>query len=118
MYLLGRVPFGNWVVESLKMSAVNTLNSMDSYYAREFPSRLPHRRDASIVIIGAGPAGLHMAFQLKKRGYTKITMQEKESRFGGKTVTIRDGTLPEKVKAQGKEVCLFCSSGAVQRVDR
>lgn len=105
VYMLGCVPFGNWkVVESLKMSAVNSLNNLDSYYACEFPSRLPHCRDARIVIIGAGPAGLHMAFQLKKRGYNEITILEKESRFGGKTVTVPDGSLPEKVKAQGKEV--------------
>ena len=70
------------MVESFKMSAVNTLNSMDSYHACEFPSRLPHRRDASIVIIRAGQAGLHMAFQLKKRVYNKITILDKEKRFG------------------------------------
>ena len=104
-YMLGCVPFGNWkVVESLKMSAVNSLNNLDSYYACEFSSRLPHCRDARIVIIGAGPAGLHMAFQLKKRGYNEITILEKASRFGGKTVTVPDGSLPEKVKAQGNEV--------------
>ena len=53
------------VVESLKMSAVNSLNSMDSHYAREFLSRLPHRRDASTVTIWGWPSRLAHGFSVE-----------------------------------------------------
>ena len=41
-------------------------------------------KDARIVIIGAGAAGLSSAIALKKRGYHDITILEKETEIGGK----------------------------------
>jgi hypothetical protein len=37
----------------------------------------------SVCIVGAGPAGLTAAFELKKRGYTDVTVFEKQDRVGG-----------------------------------
>lgn len=51
--------------------------------------------DARIVVVGAGPSGLHMAFMLKKKGYRNITILEKTDRVGGKSYTLyfkADGT--------------------------
>ena len=38
-----------------------------------------------IAIVGAGPAGVTMAYLLKKRGFQDITVFEKEDRVGGKS---------------------------------
>lgn len=50
--------------------------------------RGPKRLRDSIAIVGAGPAGVHMAMLLKKRGFTHVTLLEKASRPGGKSFTI------------------------------
>ena len=57
-------------------------------------------KDSKIVIIGAGPAGIHMAAQLQQRGYTNVIILEKQECLTstandswnerGKSVTIRD----------------------------
>ena len=39
--------------------------------------------------MGAGPAGVHMALQLKKQGYEKVTIFEKSGRVGGKSYDIQ-----------------------------
>lgn len=41
-----------------------------------------------IAIIGAGPSGVHMATELRKRGFDNITIFEKTDRIGGKTRSI------------------------------
>ncbi|KAL0031608.1 hypothetical protein WJX77_009640, partial [Trebouxia sp. C0004] len=50
----------------------------------------PFPKDAKIAIIGAGPAGLTMAYELQKRGYQKVTLYEKDVRIGGMTYTKWD----------------------------
>eukprot|EP00756_Hemistasia_phaeocysticola_P032907 Hpha_TRINITY_DN16436_c0_g11::TRINITY_DN16436_c0_g11_i1::g.164107::m.164107 len=50
----------------------------------------PPAKDARIVVIGAGPAGLHMATELKHRGYTNVEILEKTARVGGKSYTKWD----------------------------
>uniref|UniRef100_B8HL00 Protoporphyrinogen oxidase-like protein n=1 Tax=Cyanothece sp. (strain PCC 7425 / ATCC 29141) TaxID=395961 RepID=B8HL00_CYAP4 len=40
-----------------------------------------------IAVIGAGPAGIHMASLLKKNGYCNVTVLEKSARIGGKSYT-------------------------------
>lgn len=50
---------------------------------------------SKIVVVGAGPSGLHMAAMLSKKGYTDITILEKTDRVGGKSYTLyfkEDGT--------------------------
>ena len=57
------------------------------------PRSGPHfTRDQRIAVIGAGPAGVHMASQLKRRGYRDVTVLEKTGRIGGKAYTrVIDG---------------------------
>jgi hypothetical protein len=39
-------------------------------------------------VVGAGPAGIHLASRLKKLGYGKVTLLERTERVGGKSYTI------------------------------
>ncbi len=50
-------------------------------------------RNARIVVIGGGAAGLSAAWYLEKAGFTKVTVLERAARVGGKceTITIPDG---------------------------
>ena len=42
-----------------------------------------------VCIVGAGPAGIHMALSLKRRGYINLTIYEKSGRVGGKAYDIK-----------------------------
>ena len=45
-----------------------------------------------ICIVGAGPAGIHMAVELKDKNYTQVQIFEKSNRVGGKSYdTVIDG---------------------------
>jgi len=53
--------------------------------------RAPRPTDR-IAIIGGGPAGIHMAWQLKERGYTHVKVYEKSPHIGGKCYSVlREG---------------------------
>lgn len=56
----------------------------------------PGRFDTKIGIIGGGPAGIHMAYKLKQRGYQNVTILEKSPRIGGKAETFyyRQSEIP------------------------
>jgi len=45
-------------------------------------------RDSRVAIIGAGASGLTAAYELQKKGFTRITLYEGDSRIGGKVKTI------------------------------
>eukprot|EP00475_Leptophrys_vorax_P035366 TRINITY_DN581_c0_g1_i4.p2 TRINITY_DN581_c0_g1~~TRINITY_DN581_c0_g1_i4.p2 ORF type:complete len:565 (+),score=120.86 TRINITY_DN581_c0_g1_i4:92-1696(+) len=49
--------------------------------------------DDHIVIIGAGPSGLHLAHLLIKNGFKNITVLEKSGRYGGKTLSVRHRSI-------------------------
>ena len=40
--------------------------------------------NSKIGIVGAGPSGVHMAYELKQKGYTDVTILERSNRVGGK----------------------------------
>jgi NADPH-dependent 2,4-dienoyl-CoA reductase/sulfur reductase-like enzyme len=42
-----------------------------------------------VCIVGAGPAGIHMALSLKDRGYRNVTIFEKTDRVGGKIKDVK-----------------------------
>eukprot|EP01083_Nonionella_stella_P083961 232238_1 len=54
----------------------------------------PHdrRKDGKVVIVGAGPAGIHMYSLLVKAGWNgdNITLLEKQNRICGKSYTLQD----------------------------
>jgi len=59
-------------------------------------------KDARVVVIGGGPSGVHMALELKQRGYTSVIVLEKEteaSRFGkSQSYTLEDtGDVPHEL---------------------
>ncbi len=57
---------------------------------------LPFAPESKIAIVGAGPAGIHMSYELKKRGFKNVVIYEKSARVGGKTYSqIRDGVNHE-----------------------
>ena len=59
---------------------------------KEFPKIIGPKPADKVCIVGAGPAGLHMALSLKDKGYQKIKIFEKTGRHGGKSYdTMIDG---------------------------
>mmetsp|Transcript_82235 Transcript_82235/g.129453 ORF Transcript_82235/g.129453 Transcript_82235/m.129453 type:complete len:611 (-) Transcript_82235:16-1848(-) len=48
----------------------------------------PFSKDSRLAVIGAGPAGIHLASRLKKLGFDKVTLLERSERVGGKSYTI------------------------------
>jgi hypothetical protein len=53
-------------------------------------SKRKRGKDAEIVIVGAGPAGLSAAYFLKKNGYKNVTVIEKLGRVGGLCFTVTE----------------------------
>ena len=51
-----------------------------------------------VCIVGAGPAGLHMAVELRRRNYNNIVILEKSNRVGGKCYDVH---YKGRVKALG-----------------
>jgi NAD(P)-binding Rossmann-like domain len=69
------------------------------------PSWLPDANDASIVIVGAGVSGLLFANRLRDRGYTGVTLLERDrEHIGGKTHTV-------EVPTSGRNENTVCELG-------
>ena len=73
---------------------------------RQHPRRpandVPFNKDSSILIVGAGPGGIHVAHLLKLKGYTNVKILEKEKKAGGKAKTLfidESGDVPQDVGA-------------------
>jgi monoamine oxidase len=61
----------------------------------------------SVVILGAGIAGLVAAYEMRKAGFT-VTMLEAQDRTGGRSLTIRHGNKIVEVNAGGKRTEQTC----------
>ena len=79
---------GNCVIEKSGHGTV-TIGSMEKYITDNAwekgwvkPIDVKHEKDQSVGIIGAGPAGLAAAEQLRKNGY-KVTVYDRYDRAGG-----------------------------------
>ena len=59
----------------------------------------PRRLEDRIAIIGAGSSGIHMALEMKKKGFRNVKILEKESRLGGKSWTINYRGAPQEMGA-------------------
>ena len=51
-------------------------------------NKVPLHKNSRIAIVGAGPAGIHMAVELKKKGIQNLSIFEKNDRIGGKTYSL------------------------------
>lgn len=60
------------------------------YASYDLPYKIPgpRRLNDKIAIVGAGPAGVHMALLLKQKGFKNVEILEKTSRIGGKSRSI------------------------------
>jgi hypothetical protein len=66
------------------------MNSGENPSAEPMISRRKRGKEAEIVIVGAGPAGLSAAYFLKKNGYHNVTVIEKLGRVGGLCFTVTE----------------------------
>jgi NADPH-dependent glutamate synthase beta subunit-like oxidoreductase len=68
----------------------------------------PFKKSDRIAIVGAGPAGVHMASRLKQmgytilHGYTKTVLFERSDRVGGKSLIIYMNDTSECAKGQDR----------------
>lgn len=73
-----------------------------SFCSQNFAEDEPFTRSSRLLIVGAGPAGVHMASHLKHLGYTDITILERTHRVGGKSYSLyRDETGECEQKRDG-----------------
>ncbi|SLM48751.1 putative flavin-containing monoamine oxidase AofH [Nitrospira japonica] len=59
-------------------------------------------RDKSVIVVGAGLAGLTAAVELQKQGMA-VTLLEGQERVGGRVLTIRDGFVDGQYAEAGAE---------------
>ena len=72
--------------------------SPESPKGTKFPKISGPKPEDDVCIIGAGPAGIHMAVRLDELGYKKIRIFENTDRVGGKSYDIN---LEGRYRAQG-----------------
>ena len=58
---------------------------------KEWPKIAGPQKTGRVCVVGAGPAGVHLALRLKEKGYTRVELLEKTSRVGGKCEDISHG---------------------------
>ena len=77
---------------SAAFSTMNLLGLLGSAEASALPKLAgTHGKGKSVVILGAGIAGLVSAYELRKAGYS-VTVLEARSRPGGRNWSVRNGT--------------------------
>ena len=57
----------------------------------------PKSYSDKIGIVGAGPAGIHMALLLKQKGFKSVEVLESSDRIGGKSYTIMHRDVPHEM---------------------
>ena len=61
---------------------------------KEWPKIAGPQKTGRVCVVGAGPAGVHMALRLKEKGYTRVDLLEKTFRVGGKCEDITYRGVP------------------------
>src|SRR5690349_15606211 len=56
--------------------------------------RYPKNKTDRIIILGAGPAGIHIARELKRLGYSNVKILEQNNRVGGKSKSVVVDNVP------------------------
>ena len=92
-------PSHNLSPKDAYMEIVKIVNSSPPPKGIPFPTSIPspRRLNEKIAIVGAGPAGVHMAYMLKKKGFQNIVVYEKTDRVGGKSLTIKYRNTPHEM---------------------
>ncbi|MDX1495122.1 MAG: NAD(P)-binding protein, partial [Longimicrobiales bacterium] len=103
--ILGLVSLGRFLHGKFLRSARPIVSgTVRPWLGKHFPSgerRLPLPSDR-VLVVGAGPSGLHMSHLLRNRvGVKDITVVELSDRIGGKTVSIDDQEHPGVVHELG-----------------
>ncbi|XP_021361056.1 polyenoic fatty acid isomerase-like isoform X2 [Mizuhopecten yessoensis] len=82
----------------LLMTQEQNKNSEGMCAPTSFPKiKGPKSKHDRIAIIGAGPSGIHMAYKLKKEGYTNVTVFERNRYIGGKSRTLYHRGVPHEM---------------------
>ena len=85
------------------MTALGLINVPDAFARQPLPPNSGTGK--SVVILGAGIAGLTAAYELKNAGYT-VTVLEAQNRIGGRNHTVRRGDVLEETTGT-RQVCRF-----------
>lgn len=85
------------------MTALGLLNVPEAFARAPLPP--DSGKGKSVVILGAGVAGLTAAYELKNAGYT-VTILEAQNRIGGRNHTVRRGDVLEEITG-ARQVCHF-----------
>ena len=77
-----------------------TTLTISNVIALRLPFKMPGPNSYvdSIGIIGASPAGIHMAYLLKKKGFTNVEVLENSDRIGGKSNTFMHCSVPQEME--------------------
>ena len=80
----------------LSPQALGLLSMLDGpeEKGKAWPKIAGPQKTGRVCVVGAGPAGLHMALRLKEKGYTRVDLLEKTFRVGGKCEDITHGGVP------------------------
>ena len=79
------------------MSGAKYQTTTKTFTTLPYKVRGPKRLDDKIAIIGAGPAGIHMALLLKEIGYTNVRILERTDDLGGKSKSINYRGAPQEL---------------------
>ncbi len=81
-------PFPEFLVSEIQRLSAKVLTPTPSK-GIPFPNIPgPKCKTHRIGIVGAGPSGIHMAYELKQRGFKNVRILEKSNRIGGKSTHV------------------------------
>lgn len=95
---------GGYSAAFLGMEALGLLHAPPAT-AQQFGIPSAHGKNRSVVILGAGIAGLVAGYELKKAGWN-VTVVEASRRVGGRAWTIRKGDMVKQV-GRDDQSCRF-----------